>query len=133
MARNVIVNGQDDDATAAAVGRRARRDELGERAASVGRDVDALEAQVIADREVIAHPEAEGVIDREKIANLERALVSARRIGAAMGVLMQAHKITDLDAFDLLRLASQRSHRKLPDVAEDVLLTGALPVPMTER
>ena len=66
----------------------------------------------------------------ERLAGVRAALVFA---GAAMGVLMQAHKITDLDAFDLLRLASQRSHRKLPDVAEDVLLTGALPVPMTER
>jgi hypothetical protein len=66
---------------------------------------------------------------RDKIANLERALTSSRRIGAAMGVLMYRHKITIDQAFELLRVASQVTHRKLRDVAEDVLTSGELTLP----
>lgn len=86
-----------------------------------------LEDQAEVDQGLIAHLQAEGVIDRDKIANLEAALVTARRIGAAMGVLMASHKVTEPQAFDLLRTASQNRHRKLREVAEDVLLTGTLP------
>jgi hypothetical protein len=64
-----------------------------------------------------------------KVANLEIALVSARRIGMAMGIVMASHHVTDEQAFDLLRQASQRLHRKLRDVAEDVIYTGALELP----
>lgn len=61
-----------------------------------------------------------------KIANLEIALHSARRIGMAMGILMARYQVTDEQAFDLLRRASQHLHRKLRDIAEDVIYTGAL-------
>lgn len=60
-------------------------------------------------------------------ANLQLALASNRRIGTAIGILMAHRRITDVAAFELLREASQRGHRKLRDIAEDVVLTGALP------
>jgi hypothetical protein len=60
-------------------------------------------------------------------ANLQVALTSNRRIGIAIGILMAHHRITDTAAFELLREASQRAHRKLRDIAEDVVLTGTLP------
>lgn len=60
-------------------------------------------------------------------ANLQLALVSNRRIGTAIGILMAHRRITDAAAFELLREASQRLHRKLRDIAEDVVLTGTLP------
>jgi hypothetical protein len=66
---------------------------------------------------------------RVKIENLERALHTSRRIGSAIGILMVSYKTTEQQAFDLLRIASQSTHRKLADIAEDVLLTGALDVP----
>lgn len=62
----------------------------------------------------------------ERAANLELALVTNRRIGAAIGILMATHKVTDDDAFTLLRAASQTFNRKLVDVAEDVITTGML-------
>jgi hypothetical protein len=68
---------------------------------------------------------------RERADNLARALVSNRRIGMAMGVLMSSHKLTDDDAFTLLRIASQNSNRKLTDIAEDVITTGLLELPPT--
>jgi len=59
--------------------------------------------------------------------NLRTALDSNRRIGAAMGVLMAMHKVTEDQAFDMLRTASQLLHRKLRDIASEVVEAGALP------
>lgn len=66
---------------------------------------------------------------RERAQNLQRALTSNRRIGMAMGVLMASHKLTEEDAFTLLRIASQNSNRKLLDIADEVVATGVLEVP----
>jgi hypothetical protein len=89
--------------------------------------IHGLQLQAEVDHAIIDHLEAEGDVDREKIANLETALVTARRIGAAIGVLMSRHQVTDAQAFNLLREASQMNHRKLREVAEDVVLTGTIP------
>lgn len=59
--------------------------------------------------------------------NLEAALESSRGIGVALGVLMSARKITQEQAFALLRAASQNLHRKLRAVAAEVAETGTLP------
>jgi signal transduction histidine kinase/DNA-binding response OmpR family regulator len=59
--------------------------------------------------------------------NLQIALASNRQIGAAMGIMMAQSRITEDEAFDLLRKASQNQHRKLRDVADEVMLTGRLP------
>ena len=67
------------------------------------------------------------VEEHQRAEHLEIALATSRQVGAAIGILMQSHKITDAQAFDLLRTTSQHSHRKLRDIADDVLLTGTLP------
>jgi len=59
-------------------------------------------------------------------ANLERALSSNRQIGAAIGILMALHKLTSDGAFALLREASNKTNRRLRDVADQVVLTGSL-------
>jgi hypothetical protein len=59
--------------------------------------------------------------------NLEAALESSRVIGIALGVLMSARKVTQEQAFTLLRIASQNLHRKLRLVAAEVVETGTLP------
>jgi GAF domain-containing protein len=66
---------------------------------------------------------------RERVAQLQQALTSNRDIGVAMGVLMIQHKITRRQAFDLLRVASQNSNRKLAEIAIEVGDTGALDLP----
>jgi AmiR/NasT family two-component response regulator len=58
--------------------------------------------------------------------NLRHAQFSNRRIGAAIGILMASRKITEEQAFDLLRQASQHTHLKLRDLAEEVIHTGEL-------
>ncbi|MCW2545838.1 MAG: baeS [Mycobacterium sp.] len=63
----------------------------------------------------------------ERISQLQVALTSNRHIGAAIGVLMAFRKVSEEQAFDLLRKTSQRTRRKLREVAEDVTRTGALP------
>ncbi|MGX7677783.1 GAF and ANTAR domain-containing protein [Jatrophihabitans sp. DSM 45814] len=65
----------------------------------------------------------------EQVEHLERALQSNRGIGVAMGVLMSQYKLTQAQAFDLLRMASQNTHRKLVDVAMDVAESGELKLP----
>ena len=72
----------------------------------------------------VAQLEAQLSAAAEKVANLESALVSARRIGAAIGVLMTVRRVTEDEVFDVLRVASQNTNRKLRDVAEDVLYAG---------
>jgi AmiR/NasT family two-component response regulator len=59
--------------------------------------------------------------------NLEKALDTSREIGTAVGVLMSAHKLTREQAFDLLRIASQRSNRRVQELAIEVVDTGSLP------
>ncbi|WP_375489872.1 ANTAR domain-containing protein [uncultured Jatrophihabitans sp.] len=61
-----------------------------------------------------------------KAANLTIALETSRHIGAAIGILMYQRKIPQDAAFELLRLASQRTNRKLRDLACDVIDTGWL-------
>ncbi|MEO7261109.1 MAG: ANTAR domain-containing protein [Jatrophihabitantaceae bacterium] len=63
------------------------------------------------------------------MSHLEHALSTNRDIGAAIGVLMASHKITKDEAFDLLRIASQHGHRKLYEVAREVIESGALDYP----
>jgi hypothetical protein len=67
-------------------------------------------------------------IARDRADNLTRALESNREIGVAVGILMHSHRITREQAFDLLRVASQDTNRKLVDVAADVADTGELSI-----
>ena len=63
---------------------------------------------------------------RRRADGVTAALQSNRDIGAALGVLMTRLLITREQAFDLMRIASQRTNRKLRDIAEEVLETGTL-------
>ncbi len=72
----------------------------------------------------VAELEAQIVAGAVKVENLEIALVSSRRIGAAIGILMTVRQVSEDQAFGLLRTASQTRNRKLREVAEDVILTG---------
>jgi ANTAR domain len=64
---------------------------------------------------------------RNRADNLTVALGTSRQMGAAIGVLMVQERCTYDQAFVMIRSVSQRSHRKMRDLAEEILLTGALP------
>jgi AmiR/NasT family two-component response regulator len=66
-------------------------------------------------------------IEQKKVENLEAALESSRQIGMAIGILMASKLLTAEQAFEELRHASQRTHRKVRDIAAYVMDTGTLP------
>jgi GAF domain-containing protein len=52
---------------------------------------------------------------------LEVGMATNREIGAAVGILMATHNITQDQAFELLSNASQRLNRKLRDIASGIV------------
>jgi AmiR/NasT family two-component response regulator len=62
----------------------------------------------------------------DRVRNLEAALATNRRIGMAVGILMSSLKVTDTEAFDLMRVVSQRTNRRVRAVADEVIDTGTL-------
>ena len=70
---------------------------------------------------------------RGRPGNLSQALQSNREIGVAMGILMNQHRFTRQEAFDVLRVASQNSNRKLADIAVEVADTGTLSIDQGSR
>lgn len=62
-----------------------------------------------------------------KVVNLQQALETSRTIGAAIGIVMLARKLTPDQAFDVLRETSQHMHVKIRDLALLVTETGELP------
>jgi hypothetical protein len=94
---------------------------------------DAIIAKLLVDRATDAiHRErlkAALATETARADNLEIALASNREIGQALGILTATRKITDDQAFDLLRRISQHTNRKLRDIAADVCLAGRLDIP----
>ncbi len=59
--------------------------------------------------------------ERQNAQTLKAGLESNREIGKAMGLMMAFHKITDDEAFAMLRSASQDLNLKLAEVARQVV------------
>jgi GAF domain-containing protein len=78
-------------------------------------------ASVYADHAAIALGLAR---EHEHVENLTTALETSREIGAAIGIVMHEYGIDDAAAFDVLRVASQRSNRKLRELAEEIVSGG---------
>lgn len=87
-------------------------------------------AALLADHATIAL-EVATVADRAE--HLRAALATNRSIGAAVGILTERHHVTPEHAFDLLRVVSQRSNRRLADIAEELVRTGHVPPTTPER
>ncbi len=64
---------------------------------------------------------------RELAENMQAALESRAVIDQAKGILMERHKLTPDQAFQLLAHASMRMNTKLRVIAEQLVLTGELP------
>jgi GAF domain-containing protein len=65
------------------------------------------------------------------LAQLEAALNSRTVIDQALGIIMMQQRCTSAEAFDLLRRQSQNSHRKLREIATDLVTqtSGQPPAP----
>ena len=59
--------------------------------------------------------------------NLHRAIDKRELIGQAKGILMERHRLTADQAFQVLVRASSHTNRKLFDIADELTTTGALP------
>lgn len=73
----------------------------------------------------LAQSRLELAAEAERREHLERALVNSRRIGMALGILMERHRLTEDQAFDQLTGISSRRNVKLHQVAEELVYTGA--------
>jgi GAF domain-containing protein len=62
-----------------------------------------------------------GARHSQRADQLEKGLATNREIGAAIGILMATHGISQSEAFDLLSKASQRLNRKLRDIATGIV------------
>jgi GAF domain-containing protein len=62
-----------------------------------------------------------GARHSERADQLAKGLATNREIGAAVGILMATHGISQDDAFDMLSKASQRLNRKLRDIATGIV------------
>lgn len=94
-------------------------------------EVDAFDDSAVGVALVLATHTAAVVSEslaQDRAHNLTRALESNRAIGVAMGILMEQHRLTRAEAFDVLRVASQDSNRKVSDIALDVADTGSLEI-----
>lgn len=86
--------------------------------------VDELQSRVDVDHELILELQAEGLVNAELADHLLVALRTSRLIGAAIGIVMAAAKVSEVAAFEILRSASQSANRKLRVLAEEVVETG---------
>jgi AmiR/NasT family two-component response regulator len=91
-------------------------------------DLDVRVGSILATFAALA---VEAELHERDTANLEAALRTNRLIGMAIGIVMATERVTEDDAFGLLRQASNHLNRKLVDIAEHVHLTGSLPTPPT--
>lgn len=73
-----------------------------------------------------AAPDGQLAAAQATIAQLRQALHTNRRIAMAVGILMAQRKTSEQDAFAALRNASQATHRRISDLAEDVIYLGDL-------
>jgi GAF domain-containing protein len=63
---------------------------------------------------------------RNTVDNLQAALESRAVIDQAKGILMERHKVTPDQAFQLLAQASMAANRKVRDLADELVHTGEL-------
>ncbi|KRF41990.1 hypothetical protein ASH01_18115 [Terrabacter sp. Soil811] len=81
-------------------------------------------AALVAEHAAVA---VEAARSDDRAEHLEMALEHSRTIGAAIGILVERHRILPDEAFQRLRETSQHHNRKLAEVAADLVETGALP------
>lgn len=66
-------------------------------------------------------------METQRLDNLQGALLTRELIGQAQGILMERERVTAIQAFDILRRASQHLNIKLREVAQNLVDTGVSP------
>lgn len=65
---------------------------------------------------------------RDEADSVRHGIDTSREIGKALGIIMASLKVPEREAFQILRNASGQTHRKLREIAAEVVFTGAPPV-----
>lgn len=112
---------QIDDMSRQMSANRVDIDALQSRAEKAEARSDDIEERAVVDREMLAELQADGVLSREHVDQLEGALRSSRTIGAAIGIIMAVTKVDEDAAFKILARSSQHKNRKLRDIAQEVV------------
>jgi hypothetical protein len=76
---------------------------------------------------VLAHEASVAVSHAQTHEHLREALESRQEIGQAIGILMERHRVTADEAFARLVFVSQRTHRKIRELAAWLIHTGEEP------
>jgi GAF domain-containing protein len=94
------------------------------------REAEAFDAYCIEAAQIYASHASIVLASRTLETDLRAAIDTRGTIGQAMGILIERHKVDPRRAFDMLVKGSQRSHRKLRDLADYVVQTGVDPSAM---
>ena len=86
-------------------------------------EIESLRAKGVADQIVIDELRADGELERSHIEQLGAALAISREIGAAVGIVMERHRLDSASAFAYLARLSQAENRKVKDIAADLVDT----------
>ncbi|WP_199430900.1 GAF and ANTAR domain-containing protein [Qaidamihabitans albus] len=76
---------------------------------------------------VLASHAAVGLANARRDAQLRDAIATRQDIGEAMGIVMERHKVSEDEAFGILRKSSQVRNVKLREVARLINKTGEIP------
>jgi AmiR/NasT family two-component response regulator len=91
--------------------------------------IDRAKATILASLASLALSVAHSHEDEERrAAAFHSALASREVVGEALGILMERERITAVQAFDVLRRASQHLNIKLRDVAQNLIDSRESPV-----
>ncbi len=88
--------------------------------------IRALEDRAVLDRALLEEIRREGVLLEGENRSLHEAIHAARAIGAAVGIVMAMRGVKEIEAFGVLRVASQAQKRTVRSLAEEVVATGDL-------
>lgn len=76
---------------------------------------------------IFATHAAVAVASAHETHGLREAVATRQEIGEAVGIVMERHKLTEGQAFDLLRISAQHRTIKVRDIARCIIETGEVP------
>jgi hypothetical protein len=113
------------DALEARAGEANRRADVSEdRSADDRRRITELEARLDVNETIMSELQMDGLIDHDHAVHLQEALRTSRMIGAAIGIVMAARGVSEVEAFAIISQASQNTNRKVRLLAEEVVSSG---------
>ena len=89
--------------------------------------LDGFDAEDEAIARILAQHASVAVVAAREIESLSTAVDARKLVGQALGILMERYSLDEERAFAVLKRYSQTNHRKLRDVAQELIGTRKLP------